>query len=94
MYFVTSIFEPEWPRYDHCHRCFGYYLSEKDARRSVDLNRGNAQECLYNFLVIEKIGEGIHRHAEVVQWYEWQDDKWTEIPPPKFSIGICNYAIG
>ena len=94
MYFITSIFEPEWPRYDHCHRCFGYYLAEYGAREAVKDNYGQMQECLYNFLVIEKIDQGIHAIAEVVRCYEWRDDKWTEIPPPKFSEGIYNYAIG
>jgi hypothetical protein len=94
MYFITSIFKPEPPRRDGCNRCFGYYLLEKDARRSVYLNRGNMQESLYNFIVIEKIGQGIHAMAEAVQWYEWRHNKWTEITPPEFSVGICNYAIG
>jgi hypothetical protein len=94
MYFITSIYKPKPPSRDDCNRCFGYYLYEYDAREAVRDNHGEMQECLYNFLVIEKIDEGIHRHAEVIQWYEWRDNKWTEISPPKFSVGICNYAIG
>ena len=96
MYFITSIYKPE--RFSEnqlqSNRCFGYYDTEFKAKEAVHQNRGQMQECLYNFLVIERIGQGIHRMSEAIQWYEWRDDKWTEISPPKFSVGVINYAIG
>lgn len=70
MYFITSIYEPHKYSINQLHsdRCFGYYDTELKAKEAVRQNRGEMQECLYNFLVIEKIGQGIHAMAEVVQW--------------------------
>jgi hypothetical protein len=54
-------------------------------------------ECLYNYLVIEHIGQGIHALVEEDYWAEWDDlaGKWTPLQErPKSLLGITNFAIG
>jgi hypothetical protein len=81
-------------------RCFGFFFSESAARIAASNNHGSMQECLYEYLVIEKQGEGIHAHAKDVQWYSWVDtDKknwdgyWCECDRPKGESfdGIINF---
>jgi hypothetical protein len=71
-------------------RCFGFFFSESAAREAALNNQGSMQECLYKYLVIEKQGDGIHAHAEDIQWYIWihtdkenWDGYWYECSRPK-----------
>ena len=71
-------------------RCFGFFFNESVARGAALNNHGSIQECLYEYLVIEKQKQGIHAHAQDIQWYKWIDtDKenwdgcWIECSRPK-----------
>jgi hypothetical protein len=71
-------------------RCFGYFFTENAARIAAINNHGGMHECLYDYLVIEKQSEGIHAHAQDVQWYKWIDTDreswegyWYECDRPK-----------
>ena len=84
-------------------RCFGYYFSEVKARNAVTLNYGGLQECLYEYIVIERQTEGIHAIAEQIQWYHWvgpdelsdllEEGRWEkcERPQEEGFVGICNW---
>jgi len=77
-------------------RCFGFFFNETDARISAFGNYGDLQECLYDYLVIEKQLGGIHALAEIVQWYQWSDstEHWEECEYPfirKFVGTITNW---
>lgn len=76
------------------HRTFGFYKSLYLACDSVNDNYGNMQEGLYNYLVIEKMYEGIHPPVTEEFWYAWQDSKWTACPKPDFAVGVSNWALG
>jgi hypothetical protein len=52
-------------------RCFGFYFGLESAKHAVNINHCDMQECLYEYVVIEKQGEGIHIIAEQIQWYKW-----------------------
>ena len=94
-YFITAIYdEPGLFIHRKARRTFGYFHTIDDAIKAVVENRGNMQECLYNYLVIEGIGEGIHRLAEQEIWYEWKDGKWTLCNKPEFLKSIINFALG
>ena len=89
MYFITAMTEVPGDA-----RCFGYYETEKDARRAVEKNLCDMHEYLYSYLVIEEVDSGIHQYAIEIQWYIWQDGKWTETEKPKCKHGWCNFSIG
>lgn len=102
MWFITSILfkkpeNSESPARAETHRTFGYYSTPEKARHAVAENYGNMHECLYNFLVIENIGEGVHALADDnEEWYEWneEDNNWVAIAKPPQFMGIINWAIG
>lgn len=100
MYFLTSLFrktkeegfEPEI----QSTRCFGYFPDKPAALRAADENWADMEECLYNWLVIEKIPEGLHAMPEEEIWYEWDNGlgKWIHEEKPVWSKGIINWSIG
>ena len=53
-------------------------------------------ECLYEFAVIESIGQGIHSHAKEVAWFRWNEEKqgFFEIEKPECTRNYSNYALG
>jgi len=98
MWFITSIYlakpeDAESPSRAETKRTFGYYSDAKVACAAVAENRCNMHECLYNYLVIENIGQGIHALADEEIWYRWED-KWVQCPKPDALVGIVNWAIG
>lgn len=58
-------------------RCFGYYFGQQKAYEAALGNYGGMDECLYDYLVIEKIGPGIHAivDSEQVFWFKWLHEK-------------------
>lgn len=96
-YFITAI--PYYPENgQHLNdRCFGYYPTLDDAKESVLQNKCDLHEALYNYIVIEEIGYGIHPEPTERKWFQWQtgwEDGWVECEKPKWSEGIINWAIG
>ncbi|KLU61109.1 hypothetical protein CEB3_c26790 [Peptococcaceae bacterium CEB3] len=68
MYFITGLttLDPS-----HKSRCLGYYRDKQEALSAVNENRGGFDQGIYNYLVIEKIGEGIHAIVEEETWFRW-----------------------
>ena len=94
-YFITAIYdEPGIFYYRKARRTFGYFNNLDDAFKAVEENRGSMQECLYNYLVIEGIDEGIHPIVNKEYWYKWDDGKWMLCNKPEFLKSIINFALG
>ena len=74
-------------------RTFGYYRGWNKSYQAVKENRCNMHECLYQYLVMERIGEGVHALAADEQWFKW-NDKWTPCRKPKMFRGFTNWALG
>jgi hypothetical protein len=93
MFFLTSI--SHYPEHKWQSRCFGYFSTIEKARGAVANNTCDMEECCYNYLVIEEIGEGIHSFASSESWFTWEEENgWTAIEKPKWSEGIINWSIG
>lgn len=100
MWFITSILfrrdsieNPSW-LYDS-KRTFGFYVNCSDAMAAIKENRCNMHECLYNFLVLEEVAEGIHPIAETEVWFEWSDTGgWIISKKPAEYDCVINWAIG
>lgn len=91
MYFITSIVSDEKFRHK---RTFGYALDLSTATDYVDCNAGNMQECLYDYLLIEKIGPGICSEAEQIAWYKWEYPHWVKCKRPIEFSHVVNWSIG
>jgi hypothetical protein len=48
-------------------RCFGFYFTQDEALDAISENRGSMCECLYEYIVLEKQGQGIH----AIYWFKW-----------------------
>jgi hypothetical protein len=96
MYFLTSICSTE--TYNPVFvekRTFGFFLDLNKAEESVKNNEGNLNECLYDFLVIEEIGEGIHSPSQQEIWYAWNNKNWEKLnEKPEWATGTTNWALG
>lgn len=78
----------------HDSRTFGYYRGWSAAYTAVKKNHCNMHECLYNHLVMERIGEGIHSLAYDEQWFTWTGNRWTPCQKPEALKGFTNWALG
>jgi len=52
------------------------------------------RECLYDYIVIEKIQPGIHSLTDKEEWYKWDDKKWIPCDKPSEFLGVTNWALG
>jgi hypothetical protein len=98
MWFITSIYlvkpeNKESPARAETKRTFGYYSNPQEAIQAIVTNRCNMHECLYNYLVLENIGEGIHPEVHNEEWYKWEE-KWVPCLKPLELVGIINWALG
>ena len=99
MYFISVLtsLEPS-----HKARCLGYFLSKDEALAAVKENRDGLDEGIYDYLVVEKISEGIHPAAEQEIWFRWVQrvgssmirGYWEEIPKPPETASFGNHALG
>jgi hypothetical protein len=78
----------------HFNRTFGYYHGWLRAYTAVKENRCNMHECLYQYLVMERIGEGVHALADYVKWFKWSGKNWKPCRKPKMFQGLTNWALG
>ena len=91
MYFITVIVSK-----DRSTRTWGFYHNLKDALHAIDSNQFSMQECLYDYLILEKFNEGIpawYDEGFEPRWFNW-NDKWEECQEPNFAKGIIHYGIG
>jgi len=109
-WFITSIIGKETlekqakeygvhKRYLSRKRTFGFYPTYNEAYTAVKENRGNIEECLYDYVVMEYIEPGIHPMVHSEQWWAWDTEKreWRFLPEdekPREFMGICNWALG
>jgi hypothetical protein len=80
-------------------RCFGYFTTLAKARSAARRDSGGMSECRYTYLVIERMGEGVHATAHAIDWYHYDlDDElaghWVKCEPPVWAKNTVNFAIG
>lgn len=71
----------------------GYFFTEKEAREAVEKNVGDIHEDLYDWCIIERFKPGILTVGAIIQWYEWDTDKWVEAKVPEKYKNVCNWAF-
>ena len=77
-------------------RTFGYFDTVEACIQALNENVCDMHECLYEFAVIENIGQGIHPHSKEVAWFRWDDKRhgFFEIQKPECTCYYSNYALG
>ena len=99
MFFITAVINSETLKQHPAYRVmrsrtFGYAPNLRTARRYVKNNVGSMRECLYDYIVIEKIQPGIHSLTDKEEWYKWDDKKWIPCDKPSEFLGVTNWALG
>jgi hypothetical protein len=97
MYFIT-VFEhlPDTYLNTGDMRCWGYYRIYDNAVDVVLNNRTDINEGIYNYCVIEEIGEGLASYPKTRWFYKFNknDNKYEPIEDPEEVKHVCNFAIG
>jgi hypothetical protein len=102
MYFITGLQKLEvndkgWLD-QGAQRTFGYYENFDDAENAVIHNHADIHECLYNYMLIEKIEPGLYAHClSAERWlYKYNPDYGTfySVKEPPEMDHYCNFAVG
>lgn len=99
VYFVTGV--QNYTNTDHIGRSrpWGYFFDLEEAKKDVINNcLDMAENNYYNYIVIEKIPEGILpaiAGIDVIQWYKYntKTDKYLECEAPEWSKNIMQWGI-
>ncbi len=96
IYTITALVDNKGTDFDAFRRTFGYYFSKDSAIKAVKENQSDIHECLYTYVVIEAIPEGIHRNVIEKIWFRWntQTKKWNKLNKEPKIAKFCNWAMG
>jgi hypothetical protein len=77
-------------------RCFGYYSSFNTADIAVKQNTLDIHEYLYDYMVIEKVEEGLYPICLDRWFYKWHSgiNQFVPMEEPECLKHIINLGIG
>ncbi len=75
-------------------RCVGFYHDLERALECVENNWGDIHEGNFNYVVIEKIGDGLYPTVEEFLWFKWNDGKYEQSCVPLGFECVRGYGIG
>lgn len=94
MYFITALTTTIPEKKRHHSRTFGYFSDLKRAKKAVAYNECDMHEFYYDYLVIEKLQEGIHgtlrsNKKKKEWWFKWEIDavdngRWVKCERPAY----------
>lgn len=98
-YFITGITykgEVETVLPNRGQRCFGYFQTFEKAEKAVLNNYCDIWETIYEYVVIEKVKDGIHQIDLKPIWYKWNLEKecYEKTEKPDFADGYAGWGIG
>jgi len=78
------------------HRVFGWFPDLKRAKKAVEINECDMEECYYDYLIIEEMKPGIHCKVVKEYWHKWdaKKKKWIKTNKPKELSNVINFTIG
>ena len=96
VYFVTGVTYEDKEFKDRKQRCFGYFETFKEAEKTVLNNCCDIWEAIHEYVVIEKIEDGIHQIDLSLTWYKWNFKKecYEKVDRPDFAKGYVGWGIG
>ena len=77
-------------------RTFGWFSSFELADKAVRTNQCDIYECLYQYVIIEEIADGIHGPCYREWWYKWdkEDEIFESVEKPIETKNIMNWSMG
>lgn len=77
-------------------RVFGWYSELEYADEAVLDNTCDIHECAYDYVVVEKISEGVFVCAHEEWWYRWDElnKKYVRTTKPEAWINQISFGIG
>lgn len=95
-YFVTGVTYEDKEFKDRKQRCFGYFETFKEAEKTVLNNCCDIWEAIHEYVVIEKIEDGIHQFDLSPTWYKWnlEKEEYEKVDRPDFAKGYVGWGIG
>ena len=86
-YFVTGVTYEDKEFKDRKQRCFGYFETFKEAEKTVLNNCCDIWEAIHEYVVIEKIEDGIHQFDLSPTWYKWnlEKEEYEKVDRPDFA---------
>lgn len=73
-------------------RCIGFFWSEEEAISQI---KNISDEALYDYLILEEFGAGIHAHSMREKWFIYiGDGAWQPCNKPDFVSNVVNWGIG
>lgn len=92
MWFITAIVKKT-----KSHRTFGFFNHYWTAMSAINNNQGDMYECLYDYIILEYIEEGVHPTVIHEEWFEWDQDKhkWSVMNSRPIQVSqTTNWALG
>lgn len=71
----------------------GWFTSLKRAKGLVERNACDLHEMYYNYIVIEKVEDGMYSGPHEEYWYRWFDGKWISIEKPVGLIRVGSFSM-
>ena len=98
-YFITGITykgEVETVLPNRGQRCFVYLSTFEEAEKAVLNNYCDIWETIHEYVVIEKVEDGIHQYDFNPTWYKWNLEKecYEKTEKPDFANGYAGWGIG
>ena len=80
-------------------RLVGFYTSLDDATNAVLENVCDLWETIYDYVVIEKVYEGLYgstTYGSQTWWFKWNRnlDKYEPMEQPEFTKCYCGFTMG
>lgn len=88
--------ENYWSEFGH-ERNVGFYVDFNNAYEIVHNNGGDLWETIYEYAMIEEVGEGLYGSAGMRTWwfkYNHETGLYDEIPMPEFCKNKFGFIIG
>jgi len=96
IYAVTLIYngnDNSFSNHEHKQRCIGFVATLEKALDAVKTNQGDMHECLYNYVVVEEVSDGLWFHdiGSNEYWFEWDEvnQKFVECNKPQKYLEGC-----
>lgn len=94
IFLVTSV---RYTSRNECDRCWGWYPTEKEAKKAISVNDCDMQEHYYNYIILEQMPPyslGCSCKGYKKKWYKWQKSMWKSCKEPVWAKNVIGWGVG